>query len=72
MVGYTGGCITNFQDYLADCQEFLDAIVELEYDGDGSGGPPPVRILLSPCHDGGIKGAGILVPASLASQGVEK
>ncbi|CAK7228477.1 hypothetical protein SCUCBS95973_006892 [Sporothrix curviconia] len=66
VVGYTGGCITNFQDYLVDCQDFLDKIVARRY---GSAAAAPIRVVLSPCHDGGIKGAGILVPASLASQG---
>ena len=63
VVGYTGGCISGFQHYLWDCQWFLDRIVALEY-GDNR----PVRVLLSPCHDGGITGAGILVPASLTSE----
>lgn len=66
VVGYTGGCIVNFQDYLGDCQAFLDVLVVERY---GSLASAPVRIVLSPCHDGGIKGAGILVPASLARQG---
>jgi hexokinase len=61
VVGYTGGCITNFQDYLVDCQEFLDDVIALEYGEDA-----PVRVVLRPCHDGGIKGAGILVPAALS------
>ncbi|EFX05612.1 hexokinase family protein [Grosmannia clavigera kw1407] len=68
VVGYTGGCITNFQDYLVDCQAFLDDIVAQRYSSQLPA-PPSVRVVLSPCHDGGIKGAGILVPASLASQG---
>ncbi|CAK7213333.1 hypothetical protein SEUCBS140593_001803 [Sporothrix eucalyptigena] len=67
VVGYTGGCITNFQDYLVDCQDFLDELVAMRY---GSTEAAPVRVVLSPCHDGGIKGAGILVPASLTSQGL--
>ncbi|KIH88899.1 hexokinase family protein [Sporothrix brasiliensis 5110] len=67
VVGYTGGCITNFQDYLADCQDFLDRLVAMRY---GNAASSPIRVVLSPCHDGGIKGAGILVPASLASQGL--
>ncbi len=62
VVGFTGGCIQFFQNYLADCQRFLDSILELEFDG-----ASPVRVVLSPCHDGGITGAGILVPAALAS-----
>ena len=67
VVGYTGGCITNFQDYLADCQKFLDDIIQADY-----GANAPVRVVLRPCHDGGIKGAGILVPASLSSERVAK
>ncbi|EFQ32071.1 hexokinase-1 [Colletotrichum graminicola] len=63
-VGYTGGCISHFQDYLADTQDFLDKIVRLEYHEQ----PPPVRVVLSPCHDGGIKGAGILAAATGSSQ----
>lgn len=63
VVGYTGGCILGFQDYLDDCQAFLDRIVNMEHGDDW-----PVRVLLSPCHDGGITGAGILVPASLNSE----
>ena len=55
MVGYTGGCIVHFQDYLKDCQGFLDSIVEVEL---GNGAIP--RVVLLPCHDGGILGAGIL------------
>ncbi|KAG0652540.1 Hexokinase I, partial [Hyphodiscus hymeniophilus] len=55
MVGYTGGCIMHFQDYLGDCQDFLDSIIEKEF---GEGVAP--RVVLLPCHDGGILGAGIL------------
>lgn len=62
VVGYTGGCITGFQEYLKDCQGFLDRIVAAEHRQTAN-----VRVLLSPCHDGGITGAGILVPASLKS-----
>lgn len=61
IVGYTGGCIVHFQDYLADCQKFLDAIIEAEFGED-----TPVRVVLSPCHDGGITGAGVLCGASQA------
>jgi hexokinase len=57
MVGYTGGCIVHFQDYLKDCQSFLDAIMQAEV-GHRSGEAP--RVVLKPCHDGGIIGAGIL------------
>ena len=55
LVGYTGGCIVHFQDYRDDCQVFLDAIMEREF-GDSS----VPRVVLEPCHDGGILGAGIL------------
>jgi hexokinase len=55
MVGYTGGCIVHFQNYLGDCQCFLDSIIEKEF---GNGVAP--RVVLIPCHDGGILGAGIL------------
>lgn len=55
MVGYTGGCIVHFQDYLEDCQGFLDAIMRREY-----GDTFVPRVVLQPCHDGGIIGAGVL------------
>lgn len=61
IVGYTGGCIVHFQDYLADCQRFLDDVVREEY-----GVSAPVRVVLSPCHDGGITGAGVLAGSSVA------
>ncbi|KAI0852632.1 hexokinase-7 [Daldinia vernicosa] len=61
IVGYTGGCIVHFQDYLADCQKFLDSIIQAEF-GDAA----PVRVVMSPCHDGGITGAGVLCGASEA------
>ncbi|KAM9884845.1 hexokinase family protein [Verticillium dahliae] len=61
-VGYTGGCIAHFQDYLHDTQRFLDELVAKDV-----GDKPPVRIVLSPCHDGGIKGAGILAAAAESS-----
>ncbi|KAI9171235.1 Hexokinase-1 [Paramyrothecium foliicola] len=62
-VGYTGGCIVHFQDYLQDCQSFLDELMMRRF-----GGKPPVKVTLSPCHDGGITGAGILVAAALSSR----
>jgi hypothetical protein len=55
MVGYTGGCIVHFQNYLSDCQAFLDAIMVAEF---GEHARP--RVVLKACHDGGIIGAGIL------------
>lgn len=55
MVGYTGGCIVHFQDYLLDCQGFLDAVMQREF---GDSFAP--KVVLLPCHDGGILGAGIL------------
>jgi hexokinase len=57
MVGYTGGCIMHFQDYLPDCQTYIDEIMRAEF-GDEEGEVP--RVVLRPCHDGGIIGAGIL------------
>ncbi|KAL2024582.1 hypothetical protein VTK56DRAFT_7625 [Thermocarpiscus australiensis] len=62
-VGYTGGCIQHFQNYLADAQKFIYEILDLDFAGQA-----PVRVVLTPCHDGGITGAGILVPAALASR----
>ena len=62
-VGYTGGCIVHFQDYLLDCQGFLDELMAKRFGED-----PPVRVTLSPCHDGGITGAGILAAAALSSK----
>jgi hypothetical protein len=63
-VGYTGSCITNFLDYLEDTQKFVDEALRLEYATAASGGPVP-RVVLVPCPDGGLAGAGILVPATL-------
>ncbi|KAI0175736.1 MFS general substrate transporter [Hypoxylon sp. FL1284] len=57
IVGYTGGCIVHFQDYLEDCQKFLDLIIQAEF-----GDHAPLRVVMSPCHDGGITGAGVLIP----------
>lgn len=63
VVGYTGGCIQHFQNYLRDTQAFLDFITQEEFTAQGK----QIRVVLEPCHDGGITGAGILVPAALAS-----
>ncbi|KAK3994913.1 hypothetical protein QBC44DRAFT_36181 [Cladorrhinum sp. PSN332] len=63
VVGYTGGCIEYFQDYLGDTQRFVDEILEMEY-----GGKSKVRVVLRPCHDGGIIGAGVLAGAALAGR----
>ncbi|KAK2627723.1 hypothetical protein QTJ16_002369 [Diplocarpon rosae] len=57
MVGYTGSCIVHFQDYLEDCQRFLEEIITAEF-RDREDAP---RVVLKPCHEGGIIGAGILV-----------
>ncbi|KAF7561776.1 hypothetical protein G7046_g2374 [Stylonectria norvegica] len=62
-VGYTGGCIVQFQDYSEDCQHFLDQLLARRL-GSESG----LRVVLSPCHDGGIMGAGILVAAAASSE----
>ncbi|KAK7403132.1 hypothetical protein QQX98_011122 [Neonectria punicea] len=58
-VGYTGGCIVHFQDYLSDCQCFLDQLLKKRL-----GSENLLEVVLSPCHDGGITGAGILVAAA--------
>ncbi|KAK4226170.1 hypothetical protein QBC38DRAFT_235629 [Podospora fimiseda] len=60
VVGYTGGCIEYFQNYLEDTQRFIDEILEME----GS----KVKVVLKPCNDGGIIGAGVLAGAALRSQ----
>ncbi|KAH8836737.1 hypothetical protein MCOR27_001418 [Pyricularia oryzae] len=65
-VGYTGGCITNFQDYLQHCQQLLDDLAVREYPEAASGGSR-LRVVLQPCHDGGIDGAAVLVPAAVAT-----
>ncbi|TLD27117.1 hypothetical protein PspLS_04651 [Pyricularia sp. CBS 133598] len=65
-VGYTGGCITNFQDYLQHCQQLLDDLAAREYPQAASGGSR-LRVVLQPCHDGGIDGAAVLVPAAVAT-----
>lgn len=62
-VGYTGGCIVHFQDYLDDCQHFLDELVDRKF-GLESG----LSVILRPCHDGGITGAGILVASAASSE----
>ncbi|KAL6881278.1 hypothetical protein J3F83DRAFT_46313 [Trichoderma novae-zelandiae] len=62
-VGYTGGCIVHFQDYLADCQRFLDQLLARRFGEDGR-----LRVVLKPCHDGGVTGAGILVVAEALSR----
>ncbi|KAK9774743.1 putative Phosphotransferase [Seiridium cardinale] len=61
VVGYTGGCIEHFQDYLTDCQQFLDEAIEAEF-GDST----PIRVKLTACHDGGITGAGVLAGNAMA------
>lgn len=62
-VGYTGGCIVHFQDYLADCQRFLDELLARRFGEEGR-----LRVVLKPCHDGGVTGAGILVVAEALSR----
>lgn len=65
-VGYTGGCIIHFQDYLEDTQWFVDQLLAKRFNGS-----PPAKVVLSPCHDGGISGAGILVAAALSSKNAD-
>lgn len=67
VVGYTGGCIEHFQDYLVDCQDFLDSIIRKEF-----GPAPPCHVTLTPCHDGGITGAGVLCGAAQAQYELTK
>lgn len=55
VVGYTGGTIVNFQDYLKDCQRFLDTVMLAQFRGE-----PPLRVVLQWCEDGGVVGAGVL------------
>lgn len=62
-VGYTGGCIVNFQNYLYDYEKLIEQIIAGEY-----GKPTPVRVELMACHHGGITGAGILAAAVAATQ----
>ncbi|KAG6007522.1 hypothetical protein E4U21_005823 [Claviceps maximensis] len=62
-VGYTGGCVVHFQDYLKDCQNFVDQLVVRRF-----GAQSGWSVVMRPCHDGGITGAGILVAAALSSQ----
>lgn len=66
-IGYTGGCIVHFQDYLVDCQTYIDELMDKRF----GKGKSPVRVVLSPCHDGGITGAGILVAAASSSENAE-
>ncbi|KAK0714580.1 hypothetical protein B0H67DRAFT_489162 [Lasiosphaeris hirsuta] len=63
VVGYTGGCIQHFHNYLEHTQTAINRILSDDF----SPQSPPVGVTLRPCHDGGITGAGILVPAALAS-----
>jgi hexokinase len=65
-VGYTGGCIVHFQNYLNNCQKYLDDILDADFEGRS-----PVRVVLRPCHDGGIAGAGILAAAALSLREVD-
>ncbi|SPO00149.1 related to hexokinase [Cephalotrichum gorgonifer] len=62
-VGYTGGCIVNFQNYLYDYEKLIEQIIVGEF-----GAAAPVRVELMACHHGGITGAGILAAAVLANQ----
>ncbi|KAM3065810.1 N-acetylglucosamine kinase 1 [Clarireedia jacksonii] len=81
MVGYTGACIVGFQDYLLDCQRFLDDIMHKEFmssdvngsDVKGGRAHTNMKIVLEPCHDGGIIGAGILAGTvmSMKTENVE-
>ena len=61
-VGYTGGCIVNFQNYLYDYEKLIEQIIMDEF-----GKAAPVKIELMACHHGGITGAGILAAAVAAT-----
>ncbi|KAK3352385.1 actin-like ATPase domain-containing protein [Lasiosphaeria hispida] len=63
VVGYTGGCIQHFHKYLEHTQTAITRILYHDFQPRS----PPVGVTLRPCHDGGITGAGVLVPAALAS-----
>lgn len=68
LIGYTGGCIQHFQQYLVDCQTFLDTLAprlfvsgaqrQEQQEQQQQSRLPTLRLV--PCHDGGIVGAGIL------------
>ena len=60
MVGYTGLCIENFQDFLKDCQYFLNEAMESEFKGQKHS-----RIILQAFHDGGLVGAGVLAGTAM-------
>lgn len=62
-VGYTGGCIVNFQNYLYDYERLIEQVLAGEF-----GRAAPVRVELMACHHGGITGAGILAAAVLANE----
>ncbi|KAG5926312.1 hypothetical protein E4U42_003431 [Claviceps africana] len=62
-VGYTGGCVVHFQDYLEDCQDFINQLVARRF-----GTKSRWSVVMRPCHDGGITGAAILSAAALSSQ----
>lgn len=62
-IGYTGGCIVNFQNYLYDYEKLIEQIIVGEF-----GKPAPLRVELMACHHGGITGAGILAAAVVATQ----
>jgi hexokinase len=55
VVGYTGGTIVHFQDYLNDCQRFLDDLMQPMFRDE-----LPLRVVLEWCQDGGTVGAGVL------------
>jgi hexokinase len=55
IIGYTGLCIENFQDFRRDCQQFLDDAMDAEF-----GDQIHPKIILQAFHDGGLVGAGVL------------
>ncbi|KAI6785415.1 Hexokinase-like protein [Emericellopsis cladophorae] len=55
------------QDYLTDCQSFIDQLLARIF----GNGQSPAKVVLSPCHNGGVIGAGILVAAASASESAQ-
>lgn len=66
-IGYTGGCIVNFQNYLYDYERLIKQILAADF-----GGASPVKIQLMACHHGGITGAGILAAGVVALQNLKR
>lgn len=61
IVGYTGLCIENFQNFLEDCQLFLNQAMDTEFEDQRH-----PRIVLQAFHDGGLVGAGVLAGTAVS------